>query len=51
MKKCGKCNGKGEYFVKQYDTVVFFCEKHAKEYIKENNLVFIPKIKEGESYE
>lgn len=45
MLKCSKCNKEAEYYFEENDKIIYSCREHAREFMFENNVNFLPRIK------
>jgi len=45
MPTCSKCNKEAEYYFEENDKIIYFCREHAREFMFENDVNFLPRIK------
>jgi len=45
MPKCSKCDNEAEYYFKENNKIIYLCREHAKEFMFENNVNFLSRIK------
>jgi len=45
MPKCSKCEKEAEYLFEEDGKIIYFCREHAREFMFENNVNFLPRIK------
>jgi len=45
MSTYSKCNKEAEYYFEENDNTIYFCREHAREFMFENNVNFLPRVK------